>query len=81
MELLKQSTKLICRAILFTLIFAVIILTGTRIISLTVAGRIICSTLRYQNILDYIQNETGEKVEFGDYWAGYVRAGNLIKNG
>lgn len=46
MELLKQSTKLICRAILFTLIFAVIILTGTRIISLTVAGRIICSTLR-----------------------------------
>lgn len=30
-------------------------------------------SLRYPNILYCMHNETGEKVEFGDYWADYVR--------
>jgi hypothetical protein len=30
-------------------------------------------SLRYPNILYCIHNETGEKVEFGDYWAAFLR--------
>ncbi len=37
--------------------------------------KLLSISLRYPNILYCIHNETGEMVEFGDYWTGYVRAG------
>jgi hypothetical protein len=35
--------------------------------------RLLSYSLRYPNILYCIHNETGEEVEFGDYWAAYIR--------
>ena len=35
--------------------------------------RLLSISLQYPNILYCIHNETGEKVEFGDYWADYIR--------
>lgn len=35
--------------------------------------KLLSISLRYPNVLYCMHNETGEKVEFGDYWADYVR--------
>ncbi len=35
--------------------------------------KLLSISLRYPNILYCMHNETGEKVEFGDYWADYFR--------
>ncbi len=35
--------------------------------------KLLSISLRYPNILYCMHNETGEMVEFGDYWADYVR--------
>jgi hypothetical protein len=37
--------------------------------------KLLSISLRFPNILYCIHNETGEMVEFGDYWADYLRAG------
>ncbi|TVR70681.1 MAG: hypothetical protein EA408_10730 [Marinilabiliales bacterium] len=40
----------------------------------TYFDKLLSISLRYPNILYCIHNETGELVEFGDYWAGYLRS-------
>jgi hypothetical protein len=35
--------------------------------------KLLSISLKYPNILYCVHNETGEKVEFGDYWADYIR--------